>query len=339
MLERWKEGLDSGKVAGALLTDLSKAFDCLHHELLIAKLQAYGFDDQALSYVYSYLSVRKQRTKINGAFSVWCDIMSGVPQGSILGPLLFNIYLNDIFYFTTGTEITNYADDTTPYTIKVDIESLIETLQNDISIIIKWFQDNYFKLNTDKCHFLVSNHGEDIFIKVEEALVQSSKSVKLLGVRIDNKLNFDEHVSNICKKVSLKLHALARVSHYMSREKLRLILKAFIESQFGYCPLVWMFHSRTLNNRINRLHERALRLVYEIPSLTFEQLLKKDNSFTIHHRNLQNLSTEMYKIRNNMSPGIMKCIFPDTTNPYNLRNKNPFKGSNAHTVYNGTETI
>ena len=185
----------------------------------------------------------------------------------------------------------------------------------------------------------MSNHGEDIFIKVEEELVQSSKSVKLLGVRIDNKLNFDEHVSNICMKVSLKLDELARVSHYVSREKLRLILKAFIESQFGYCPLVWMFHSRTLNNRINRLHERALRLVYKIPSLTFEQLLKMDYSFTIHHRNLQKLAMEMYKIRNNMSPDIMKCIFPDTTNPYNLRNKNPFKGSNVHTVYNGTETI
>ena len=76
MLERWKRGLDSDKIAGALLTDLSKAFDCLHHELLIAKLQAYGFEDQALSYVYSYLSDRKQRTKINGSFSVWSDIMS-----------------------------------------------------------------------------------------------------------------------------------------------------------------------------------------------------------------------------------------------------------------------
>ena len=156
---------------------------------------------------------------------------------------------------------------------------------------------------------------------------------------IDNKLNFNEHVSNICRKVSLKLHTLARVSHYMNREKLGLILKAFIESQFGYCPLVWMFHSRACNNRINLLHERALRLVYKIPSLTFDRLLKKDNLFTIHHRNVQKLATEMYKIRNNMSPDIMKCIFPDTTNPYNLRNKNPFKGSNVHTVYNGTETI
>ena len=123
VLERWKKGLTYGNVAGAFLTDLSKAFDGLNHELLIAKLQAYGFDDQALSYVYSYLSDRKQGTKVNGSFSVWSDIVSGVPQGSILGPLLFNIYLNDIFYFTSGTEITNYADDTTPYTIKEDIES------------------------------------------------------------------------------------------------------------------------------------------------------------------------------------------------------------------------
>ena len=139
-----EKGLDNGKVAGSLLTDLSKAFDCVNHELLIAKLQAYGFDGQALSYVYSYLSDRKRRTNVNGSFSVWSDIVSGVPQGSILDPLLFNIYLPGIFYFTSGTEITNYADDTTPYIIKEDIESLIEILQNYISIIIKWFQDNYF---------------------------------------------------------------------------------------------------------------------------------------------------------------------------------------------------
>jgi len=100
-----------------------------------------------------------------------------------------------------------------------------------------------------------------------------------------------------------------------------------------------MFHSRTLNNRINRLHERALRLVYKDHHLTFEQLLDKDNSFTVHHRNLQKLATEIYKIINNESPPIMKQIFPMTLNPYNLRNKNPFISSNVHSVYNGTETI
>ena len=98
MLEIWKKALDKQNLAGALLTDLSKTFDCLNHELLIAKLEAYGLDYTALALVYSYLSKRKQRTKINNSFSNWMGIMTGIPQGSILGPLIFNIYLNDIFF-------------------------------------------------------------------------------------------------------------------------------------------------------------------------------------------------------------------------------------------------
>ena len=160
-----------------------------------------------------------------------------------------------------------------------------------------------------------------------------------MGIKIDNKLDFSEHVSAVCKKVSLKLHALARISNYMSTLKLRIILKAFIESQFSYCPLVWMFHSRTLNNRINNLHERALPLVYKNPKFSFEELLEMDNMFTIHHRNLQKLATEMYKIINNLSPTIMSTIFPHTNNRYNLRNKNPFQTSNVRSVFNGQETI
>ena len=125
----------------------------------------------------------------------------------------------------------------------------------------------------------------------------------------------------------------------MCQDKLRLLLKSFIESQFSYCPLVWMFHSRTLNNRINKLHERGIRLVYNDSHLTFEELLSKDNSYTIHHMNLEKLATEMYKIENNLSPSIIKTIFPERSIPYNLRNENNFKSSNVHTVYYGTETI
>ena len=108
----------------------------------------------------------------------------------------------------------------------------------------------------------------------------------LLGVLIDDELKFEDHIKMILKKGNQKLHALMRISKYMSIEKLKLLMKTFIESQFNYCPLIWMFHSRKMQKRINKLHERALRVVYKDENLTFEQLLEKDEGFTIHERNL-----------------------------------------------------
>ena len=186
-------------------------------------------------------------------------------------------------------------DDNTPYATECDIDELLNTIKKDIDILLKWFHDNYFKVNDDKYHLLVRNHDEDISLMIGKELIKGSKSVKLLGITIDNKLNFNEHVTKVCDKASQKLHILARVATYMNTDKLRILMKAFIESQFNYCPLVWTFHSRTLNNRINRLHERVLRLVYKNDHTSFEELLNKDNSLSIHHRNLRTFVTEGQK--------------------------------------------
>ena len=339
MLEKWKNALDKRNFAGALLTDLSKAFDCLNHELLIAKLYAYGFDYSSLELIFSYLQGRMQRTKVNNSFSSWASLNTGIPQGSVLGPLLFNIYLNDIFYFVNENCLTNYADDNTPYTIENTIEIVIENLQDCTNTLVNWFNDNYFKINIDKCHLLVANMVGNVSANINGDTIFGKKSVNLLGVTIDNELNFNEHVTKLCKKASLKLHALARISHLMNKNKLRNLMKAFIESQFGYCPLVWMFHSRTLNNRINSLHERALRLVYNDQKLSFQELLDMDKSFSIHDRNLQKLAIEMYKIKNSLSPGFMNSIFPQSKNPYMLRNESLFQTNNVRTVHYGTETL
>ena len=131
MLEKWKKALDNKKVAGALLTDLSKAFDCLHHNLLIAKLEAYGCGHSSFILIYNYLSGREQRTKVNNVYSEWNELETGVLQGSILGPLIFNIYINDdIFYFVNEDTVENFADDNTPYT-KQNNREFIKNFQSD----------------------------------------------------------------------------------------------------------------------------------------------------------------------------------------------------------------
>ena len=341
MIEMWRKALDEKKVAGAILTDLSKAFDCLSHDLLIAKLDAYGFDKSALKFIYDYLKGRRQRTKVSGAYSSWKELLCGVPQGSILGPLLFNIFINDIFYFLNKAKIANYADDNSIYAIEDDILELLKTLESETSTVLNWFKINEMKSNNDKCHLIVANtnnrsYSSTSYIYLDNAFLESEESVKLLGVKIDKDLNFNEHITNLLKKGNQKLHALMRISKFLSEDKLKLIMKTFIESQFNYCPLLWMCHSRTLNQKINKLHERALRVVYKDSNLTFQQLLEKDNSFTIHDRNLQKLAIEMYKVKHNLSP--IQELFSQGSS-VNLRNTQDWEIPKVRTVNNGLETI
>ena len=135
-------------------------------------------------------------------------------------------------------------------------------------------------------------------------------------------MTFEEHIKKLLTKSNQKLHALMRISKYMTTEKLRVLMKSFIESQFKYCPLVWMFHSKKIHNRINKLHERALRVVYKNDNkLTFEELLKKDKSFSVHDRNLQKLAMVMYQVKNGLCPTPVQEIFTHIDSNSNLRNK------------------
>ena len=139
MLEAWKKALGEKGTAGAILTDLSKAFDCLNHDSLRAKLSAYGFSMDILKFIRSYLKDRKQRTNVGTDYSAWLNIKYGVPKGSVLGPLLFYIFLNDIFFFIRDISIANYADDNTTYTTDINVENLLSTLERETSIRLEWF--------------------------------------------------------------------------------------------------------------------------------------------------------------------------------------------------------
>ena len=147
-------------------------------------------------------------------------------------------------------------------------------------------------------------------------MIWESRSEKLLGITITNDLNFNTHLSEICKKASTKLSALARVAPLLPFFKRRLILKTFIESQFSYCPLVWMFCSRLMNRKMNHIHERSLRITYNDYTSTFKELLKMDKSITFHQRNIHTIAIEMFKVKRNLCPSFVSELFV-----YNEKNR------------------
>ena len=232
LIEKCRKVLDKRGFAGLLLNDLSKAFDYIDHELLIAKLHAYGFNIKSLEFIHSYLYDRIQRVKINSSFSHWSKIESGIPQGSIKGPLLFNIYICDLFFDIIEIDIANYADDTTPYALDSKLENIVKLLEENADKLFEWFSNNYLKANPDKCHLLVNTTG-NIRTSVRNETISNSSTQKLLGIRFNSNFRFDDHVASLCKKASQKLNALTGVAQYMNLAQRRSIMKAFICSQFG----------------------------------------------------------------------------------------------------------
>ena len=165
-------------------------------------------------------------------------------------------------------------------------------IKDKAGCVFHWFSANYFKANPKISHFLLISN-EQVNLNLDDLIIKTSKFEKLLGININQFLTFNEHVSKLCKKASQKLHAIARISSVFNKNKLRLITNAFFSSQFGCCPLVWMFHNRRYNNKINLLPERMLSIVCKDYKSSFAEFLSKDKSFTVHHKNVQKLALEM----------------------------------------------
>ena len=152
--------------------------------MFIAKCHAYGMDKNALRYIYNYLSNRKQRVRINNSFSEWKDIKYGVPQGSILGPLFFNIFMCDLFYTLEEYNVVNYVDDNTPYAMENSTEEVIRQLEKCTNSLIQWISQNFLKANPNKSHLLLSESGNNV-IQVQSEIIHNTHTQKLLGITID----------------------------------------------------------------------------------------------------------------------------------------------------------
>ena len=302
--------------------DLSKAFDCLPHSLIIAKLNAYGLTEPACELVASYLDGRMQRVKVADARSQWKILEKGVPQGSILGPLLFNIFLNDMFYFMDLCTLYNFVDDNSIANTADSLENLITNLRNDSKISIDWFNANGMEANPSKFQFLVSARQSPgrVEIKItQDVHIISEPFVKVLGIYIDDRFNFNEHVQRSCSKAARQLNALARISKYLNLRARKLIFNSFVISNFSYCPLVWHFCGKVNNAKIEKIQERALKIVLHDFTSDYDALLKKFGTVTIHRYRMNQILIEVFKSFKNMNPTYVRNLVNLKSSRYDMR--------------------
>ena len=312
MIEHFKKSLDNGEYVACLSMDLSKAFDCLPHCLTICKLHAYGVSREACTLITSYLRDRKQRIKLGNSRSEWTELFKGVPQGSILGPLIFNIFLNDIFYFVSKGDLYNYADDNCISVSHQNISVLSKQLENETRVMVEWFAENSMKANAEKFQGLIptgSRNDTDVQVSLGDVDIAFVQKIDVLGVCIDGKLNFNEHVRRICSKASAQISALQRLTGLVDYPSRKAIYTSFIASNFNYCPLVWFFTSRDSINKIDKIQERALRFVLKDHVSCYKDLLLNSgfDSFRIYA--VKSLMIELYKILEGMTPNYLSELF------------------------------
>ena len=322
--------MNNGNINLAVLLDFKKAFDVVDHEILCKKLLIYGFHEDTVDFFKSYLSERTQQVHINNQFSDKKIINFGVPQGSILGPILFVLFINDLPLHIKNCHTDLYADDTTMHTSGKTIADMQLKVQDDLQCVEKWCHENSMFINSDKTKCMVIGTRQrlrlnqaDPVLTIENNILQKSSIEKLLGVRIDYNLSWTGHINYACSSLSSRLYLLFKIKKFLNIDLRKLFYNGYILPLIDYCCIIWSGCAKNELVRIIKLQKRAARLILDADPLSSSApLFKQLGWMTVENRISYHKSVLMHKCLKNEAPVYLTEKFKEMPeiNQYCLRN-------------------
>ena len=327
-----------GKMLLVFFLDFSKAFDTVNHEILIMKLENYGIRGATLDWFKSYLSHRQQYVTYNNCKSNMSNVTCGVPQGSILGPLLFIVYINDLYNVAKHCFLLLSADDSILFYTGHNLEELTESINEELSRIVFWLEVNKLSLNISKTHYIIFTrqkaHASDISINVKNVAIDRVSHTKFLGVVIDEKLNWKYHIDHIRKKLSKCTGILIKARKYLPKECLRNLYFTFAYPYFTYCIHVWGKTYSSYLDPIVKIQKRIVRIIshsnyreHSAPLFTKLGILNLNDIYKF------SIATFMYKFTTCDLPNVFKGMFIKNrvVHDYSTRQADEFRVQNWHT--------
>jgi hypothetical protein len=315
LIDRISSALEKGEFVLGLFLDFSKAFDTVNHQILLQKLQCYGIRGVALKWISNYLSEREQYVEIDGVKSNMLAINCGVPQGSILGPLLFLVYINDLPDICKKCFPVFFADDSNLFVSGNDPEQLISTINNEMLTIVNWLNTNKLSLNVKKTHYILfKSRRKNIVlhsnVKINNIIIDQVNYTKFLGVVIDCHLLWDEHVKYIKSKISKSLGILYKAKKYLKHRNILPIYYAFIHPYFIYCIEVWGITFNKYINSLVILHKRAVRVIKGVNRYdSTKPLYTELKLLTVPQMYVYFVQIWMYKYYHDKQPLVFKNMF------------------------------
>ena len=315
LIDKISNALENGEYVLGVFLDFSKAFDTVNHEILFTKLKHYGIRDNALCWFKSYLSNRIQYVSYEGCESTKRNITCGVPQGSILGPLLFLIYINDLSLVSEKLFSILFADDSNMFLTGKNPEALIESMNFELEKVVNWLNVNKLSLNLKKTHFIIFRRSKEHIVlsnslKMNDVVIDMTENTKFLGVIIDQNLNFHSHITYIKGKISRTLGILYKSKKVFDKKVLLTLYNSFIHPLFTYCICVWGRTPQCYLEPLKKLQKRAIRIIAGVNRLAHTAPLFNDlKVMNIENIYIYNSMLTMYKYHHSKLPSIFSSFF------------------------------